>query len=182
MREPTGMSLRLAAASCAALLTVAGCGGDPEPPGTVPSKAAPSPTSSSPSPTPQTIEEEVEAFVRDYYAEFERAAQTNNTRRFMTLMTASCPCYRAVRVIERFRKKGQSTRNAAIQLEMVRVHDVVNRSAQVEVKFVFSRYQVVDRQGRVVTTIPRRSNHFDLSVIEGADGWLVSNVVNLEGE
>lgn len=90
------MSLRLAAALCAALVAVAGCAGDPERPGTVPSKAAPSRTSSSPSASPQTIEEEVEAAVCAYFAELNRASETNDTTRLKTLSSRNCPCYRTV--------------------------------------------------------------------------------------
>jgi len=175
------MSLRLAAALCAGLVAVAGCGGDPEPPGTVPSKAAPSPTSSSPSPTPQTIEEEVEAFVRDYLAELERAAQTNDTARLKSMLTRSCPCFRAVRVINKYKQRGESAPDARISVRSVRVHDVLGRSAQVETRYNISRYNVLDRQGRVITAIPRRPYHVDLSVIASPDGWLISNVVNLQG-
>jgi len=130
MLKPTGMSLRLAAAWCAGLVALAGCAGDPEPPGTVPSKAAPSPTSSSPSPTPQTIEEEVEAFVRDYYAELTRAARTGDASRLRTMTTKGCPCYRAARVIERGAQQGERAVGIEWKIQSLRVHDLTFRTSR----------------------------------------------------
>lgn len=175
------MSLRLAAALCAALVALAGCADDPKQPGKVPSEAAPSPSSSSPSSTRQTIEEQVEAFVREYLTELELAAQTNETDRLKTMVTRTCPCYRAVRVINRYKQRGESAPEARVRLKSIRVHDVLGRSAQVEARYDISRYDVIDRQGKVITTIPRRPYHVDLSVIESPDGWLISNVVDLRG-
>jgi len=175
------MSLRLAAALCAALVAVAGCAGDPERPGTVPSKAAPSPTSSSPSTSPQTIEEEVEAAVRAYFEELNRASETNDTTRLKTLSSRNCPCYRTVRVINQIADDGERLQGLRWELRSLRVHDVLGRTAQVEVKFDTTRHRVVTASGKTVQRVPASSNRQDWSVIEGEDGWIITNIIDLSG-
>lgn len=180
MREPTGTSLRLAAALCAALVALAGCADDPEQPGKVPTKAAPSPTSSSPSPTPQTIEEEVEAAVRAYFAELTRAAQAGDPDRLRGLTAKSCPCYNATRVIMRASQMGGRLDGAEWNVRQIRVHDIAGDTAQAEVKYDVTPYKVVDGSGKILASIKAESSHRDYSVIKGHNGWIITNVVDLE--
>ncbi|MGZ4616104.1 MAG: hypothetical protein ACXV4A_11120, partial [Actinomycetes bacterium] len=87
-----------------------------------------SPAVTTPSPTPSAtpVEAQVEAAVRAYYAELTRAAASSQTARLKTMVTSSCPCYRAVRVIDKNREQGEVTRGFAIDLTSVRVHDVIS--------------------------------------------------------
>jgi hypothetical protein len=108
MGAPTGTLQRLClvvSLSLGLLGLVGGCS-DPDQPSTLPSDT-PTPTSSSASPTPSTPEQEIEAAVRAYYAELQRAAQTNDTSVLKTMSTKGCPCYRPVRVIDRSQASAQ---------------------------------------------------------------------------
>ena len=88
------------------LALLAGCS-DKDEPGTLPK--TPKPSSTSASPTPATPEEEVEAAVRAYYAELTRAAQTNDATVLEDADDYGCPCYRAVKVIKRNEREGETT-------------------------------------------------------------------------
>src|SRR3954466_8045993 len=83
----------------ALMMGAAACSGDPPPAGAV---KTPTPTmhSTTPTPTETPVAEQVETAVRAYYAELTRAAQTNDTSKLKTMLMKSCPCYRAVRVID----------------------------------------------------------------------------------
>jgi hypothetical protein len=170
---------RWAAWALVAGVLVAGCS-DPDQPGTVP-RTSPTPTSSSPSPTPTTVEAQVEAAVRTYYAELTKASSTNDTSTLKTLVARSCPCYRPISVIDRGAAKGERAPDAAWRLRSVRVHDIAGKTAAAEVKYHVTAYDVVDSSGRVLTHIKADESHFDLSLVESAEGWIISNVFDMEG-
>lgn len=179
MRAPTGTLLRLALVVSAALVVVSGCSDEPDKPGTLPSPKA---TSSSASPTPDTPEEQVEAAVRAYYAELTRAAQTNDTTKLRTMTTKGCPCYRAVKVIDRNTREGESTPDASFELTMVRIHDLEGGTALAEVKTRESAYEVVNSSNDVVDRVEAQSTHLDLSLVRSSDGrWIIGNWFNLGG-
>ncbi|MGZ4609691.1 MAG: hypothetical protein ACXV2H_05495, partial [Actinomycetes bacterium] len=86
--------------------------------------SSPAVTTSAPTRSATPVEAQVEAAVRAYYAELTRAAQTNDTTELKRLLNRTCPCYRAVRVIEAGATRGETTPDAAWHLDRVRVHDV----------------------------------------------------------
>lgn len=185
MTAPTGTVYRaalLVACWATAFGGLAGCSEEPGRAGTLPSRtASPTPTTTSASPTPTTVEEQVEAAVRAYYAELTRAAQTNDTTRLKTMVTRGCPCYRPVRVIERGARRGESTPDARWTIRTLRVHDIVGETALVEVRYDVSAYDVVDRSGKVLAHIGKQTSHFDLSLVKGDRGWVIGNLMDLEG-
>ena len=157
---------------------VSGCS-DPDEPSTLPSDT-PTPTNSSASPTPSTPEQEVEAAVRAYYAELQRAAQTNDTSVLKTMSTKGCPCYRPVRVIDRNGKRGLTTPEAVFTVTSVRVHDLEGRSAVAEVKTIDGAYEVLDSQGAVIGEVPAREHFLDLTLVQKEkDRWIVVNEFDL---
>jgi hypothetical protein len=178
MRAPTGTLLRLALVVSAALVVVSGCSDEPDKPGTLPSPKA---TSSSASPTPDTPEEQVEAAVRAYYAELTRAAQTNDTTRLKTMVTRGCPCYRPIRVIEKGAARGEITPNAEWTVHSIRVHDIEGDTALADVHYEVSAYDVVDETGEVLGRVEAQNSRYDLSLIQGPNGWVIGNLFNLEG-
>jgi predicted lipid-binding transport protein (Tim44 family) len=180
MRTPTGKFLRAGLMAVLGLALVAGCTDDPKP-GTV-GTPTPTPVSSSASPTPSTPEAQIEAAVRAYYAELTKAAQTNDTSRLKKLTSRACPCYRPVTVIEAGAKRGETTPEASWSIESVRVHDLEGRSAVAEVKYGVTAYDVIDKDGDVVGSVPARQNHYDLSMVQNRDGhWIIANVFDLAG-
>ncbi|MGH8895336.1 MAG: hypothetical protein ACRDWY_18815 [Actinomycetes bacterium] len=166
-----------------ALVMIAAACSDEEKPGTLPKSTTPAPSSASPSPSATTPEQQVEAAVRTYYAELTRAAQTNDTSQLKTLVHRGCPCYRAVTVIDKNRAEGELTRDIDIELTMVKVHDVIDRTAAAEIKTRDSAYDVVDQSGKVVDHIRAAKTHLDLSLVKSSEGrWIVTNLFNLEGD
>jgi hypothetical protein len=161
-------------------LGAAGCSDDPEKPGTIPT---PSPTESSTAstPTPTPVEAQVEAAVRTYYAELTRAAQTNDASRLKSMVMSSCPCYNAVKIIERNRREGETTPAARFTLRSAKVHDVNAKTAVAEVHYDVGAYDVLSRDGQVKTRIKAQSSHFDLSLLQVEGSWKVANVFDLEG-
>jgi predicted lipid-binding transport protein (Tim44 family) len=162
------------------LLASAACSNDPPPAGTV-RTSTPSVQSSTPTPTATPVEQQVEAAVRAYYAELTRAAQTNDTSTLKTMLRKSCPCYRAVRVIDTGARQGETTPGAKWTLDSVRVHDITGRAAVAEVNYRVSAYDVLDKSGNVIDHIDTRSNHFDLSLVQSGTPWIVANIFDLEG-
>ena len=143
----------------------------------------PTPTSSSASPTPATPEQEIEAAVRAYYAELQRAARTNDTSELRGLTTRQCPCFRPVQVIEGNRKKGRTTPDATFGVTRVRVHNLEGRSAIVEVATSDAAYDVMDSSGTVIGRVSARNHLLDLTVVRDDDGrWIIVNEFDLRGD
>ncbi|MEP6760268.1 MAG: DUF6318 family protein [Sporichthyaceae bacterium] len=170
---------RWAAGALVAAVLVAGCS-DPDQPGTVPRTTPPS-TTMSQSPSPTSTEAQVEAAVRAYYAELNRALQTNNVSKLKQLVDKNCPCYNAVKVIERNATENERTPNASFKLQSVRVHDIAGKTAAAEVEYTVTAYDVLDANDHVVTHIKKQRSHFDLSLILGDSGWILANLFDLEG-
>jgi hypothetical protein len=166
------------------LLGAAACSSDPTPAGSVtPSSPTPSndTPSSSPSPTETPVEQQIEAAVRAYYAELTRAAQTNDTSKLKTMLAKSCPCYRAVRVIDANRRRGETTPDAVFDLVSIRIHDIVASSASAETRTKDSAYSVLDGSGSKIDRIGATRTHLDLALIKGTTGqWTVTNTFDME--
>jgi len=162
-------------------LLLVGCS-DPDEPATFPRTSdSPTPTSSSPSPTPTTPEAQVEVAVRTYYAELNRALQSNDVSDLKPLVDKGCPCYNAVKIIERNSVEKERTPDAAFSLKSVRVHDIFGTTAAAEVKYEVSAYDVIAEDGEIVTRIKAQRSHYDLSLVRTEAGWILANLFNLEG-
>jgi hypothetical protein len=170
---------RWAAWALVAGVLVAGCS-DPDQPGTVP-RTSPTAIINTPSPTPTSTEAQVEAAVRAYYAELTKASSTNDTTTLKKLVARSCPCYQTIAVIDEGAAKGEHAPDAAWRLKHLRVHDIAGKTAAAEVKYHVTAYDVLDASGRVLTHIKADDSHFDLSLVDSAEGWIISNVFDLEG-
>jgi hypothetical protein len=66
-------------------------------------------------------------------------------------------------------------------VDTVRVRDTAENSAEAEVRYRVSAYDVLNRTGRRVGHIDAQRSHLSLSLVKGADGWIIGNVFNLEG-
>ncbi|MGH8894022.1 MAG: hypothetical protein ACRDWY_12070 [Actinomycetes bacterium] len=179
MRAPTGTLRLFALFVVVGLVALAGCSDDPDKPSTLPDDT---PSAVSSSPTPDTPEEQVEAAVRAYYAELTRAAQTNDTSTLREMTTKGCPCYRAVRVINRNESQGERTPDALFEVTFLRVHDIEQGTALAEVKTSDAAYDVLDESDEVVATVDAQTTHVDLSLVKSGGGrWIVGNSFNLAG-
>ena len=170
---------RWAAGALVAAVLVAGCS-DPDQPGTVP-RTTPPPTTMSPNPSPTSTEAQVEAAVRAYYAELTKASSSNDTSALKRLVQRGCPCYQPITVIDKGAARGERAPDAAWKVKSVRVHDVLGKTAAAEVKYHVTAYDVLDASGKVVTHIGPDNSHLDLSLVESSEGWILSNVFDLEG-
>jgi hypothetical protein len=178
----TGTRAVRSLAIVALLLGAAACSGSPPPPGAV-IASTPTPQTSTPAPSPTAtpVDQQIETAVRAYYAELTRAAQTNDTSKLKTMLAKSCPCYRAVRVIDGNRRRGETTPDATFELISVRVHDVVASSASAETRTQDSFYKVFDRSGAAIDRIGATRTHLDLALIKNAAGqWSVTNTFDME--
>ena len=169
---------RWAAVALVATVLLVGCS-DPDQPGTAP-RTTSTPTTSTASPTPTTPEQQVEAAVRTYYAELTKSSLTNDTGTLKNLVARSCPCYQPIVVIDKGAAKGERAPDAEWILRDVRVHDVFGKTAAAEVKFDVTAYDVLDSSGRVLTHIDAKRGHLDLSFVQSAEGWILTNVFDLE--
>jgi hypothetical protein len=181
MRTPAGTrwlrSLAIASWVLAGLL--AGCS-DPQKPASLPTASRSTEATSAPTPTATPVEQQVEAAVRAYYAELTRAIRSGDADTLATLSAKTCPCWGSVQGIRKLASKGQRSPKAQIVLRAVKVHDVIARSAGAEVTYHVSSYDLVDSKGAVVTKVPARSDHIDLSLISMQGRWVLTNVFDLE--
>jgi hypothetical protein len=162
------------------LMGAAACSDGSPTPGSV---KTPTPTmeSSTPTPAETPVEQQVEAAVRAYYAELTRAAQTNDTSKLRTMLMKSCPCYNAVRILDRNTQTGRTTPSAVFRLRSVKVHDLTGKAASAEVRYDVSGYDVLTRNGTVKSHIKAQSSHLDLSLLDVDQAWQVANIFDLEG-
>ena len=179
MRAPTGTLLRAGLTAIVSLALVSGCTDDPKP-GTLKTPTA-TPTSTTASPTPTTPEAQIEAAVRAYYAELTKAAQTNDTSKLAPMVTPGCPCYGAVRGINKARAAGRTTPDASWTINSLRVHDVENGTGLAEVEYTVSSYEVLNAKGNVVADYPETQSHVDLSLVQNDQAWIIGNLFDLEG-
>jgi hypothetical protein len=170
---------RWAAGALVAAVVLAGCS-DPDQPGTVP-RTTPTPSTSSPSPSPTSTEDQVEAAVRAYYAELTRAVQTNDASMLKRMVARACPCYNAVKVVEGHAARGEMSPDTEYTLRSVRVHDVTGKLAAAEVRYRVNAYKVLDSSGNTIADIEAQRSHYDLSLAETKDGWIIVNLFDLEG-
>lgn len=182
---PTGTPARRRSAvlAIAAVLTLvlAACDDAPPKPATLPSNSVSSPQTTSPSSTTLTPEEEVEQFVRDYYAELNRAARTHDVSKLKTMSTKGCPCYKYVRNLRAAEKAGYVTPDIEWRIAKLTVRDVTNVDAVVGVLEELHPYDVLDSDGDVVRRFRLRRANLDYSLIKGANGWFIGNVIDLGG-
>lgn len=164
-----------------AQVLLAACSDEPQKPGTLPTTPSSSPATTSASPTPDTPEEQVEAAVRAYYAELTRAAQTQETSEFKRLVTSGCPCFRVATAIDRIRRLGQATPDAAWTVNKVKVKDLDDKTAVAEVDYSVAAYAVLNDKGLVVDRYPKQRGLVDLSFVLTDRGWIVGNLFDLEG-
>jgi hypothetical protein len=162
------------------VMGAAGCSNGPPPAGAVKS-TTPTVETTTPSPTETPVEQQVEAAVRAYYAELTRAAQTLDTTNLKTLAEASCPCSGSAKSIDSTRKSGHRIPKASWTVRKLRVHDVIARSAGVEVWYRVASYTVLDGNGQVINRFPKRDKHVDLTLLNEGDRWRLSNVFDLGG-
>jgi hypothetical protein len=162
------------------VMGAAACSGDPPPAGAVKS-STPTASSATPTPTPSVtpVDQQIEAAVRAYYAELVRATKTNDTTGLTLLVNKACPCYKSVRTIQDNRRRGRSGPAAHITVDKVDPHDLIGITAGAVVAFRAAAYNLVDRQGNVVTHIRARSYRVDLSFVSTDGAWILHNVFNL---
>ena len=179
MRGPTGTVL-LRCALVAALLALPGCSDDPEQPGTLPTRSqSPEPTSSSA--TPESPEEQIETTMQEYFAATNTAFRTGDVATLRSFTTASCPCRRAVDVIEETVANGGRFENLRYDVQSIRVHDVDSGAALAEVVAKLPPYKVYDGDGDVVENSPGGRLHTDFSLSRSGSGeWIIGNAVNLK--
>lgn len=180
MRVPGTLLPRLALLALLAA-PLAACGGDSEQP-TVLKPQDRASASASPSPSATGPAAEVEAAVRTYYEKLTAAAQSNDTRGLTALVAPACPCAQAIKVIKGNARKGQTTPDAEFVVQSVRPHDIEGGVAVAEVEYQASAYDVLGKNGDVISSIDAHRSHLDLSLVKSAAGtWVVTNVTDLEG-
>ncbi len=181
----TGTALRAGTAVLAGLLAAAGltaCSGSDPQAGHVTDSPTPASSTASPSPSATTPEQQIEAAVRNYYAELTRAAQTQDTTVLATLSTRGCPCFNVVRGIREAKSQGLTSPDAAWTVSTVKVSGAKTRTASAEVEYIVSPYDVLKNDGSVQKHFDQQTGHVDLSMIRGSDSgpWIIGNLFDLE--
>jgi hypothetical protein len=169
---------RWAAWALVAGVLVAGCS-DPDQPGTVP-RTTPTPLTSTPSPTPTSVEAQLEATIRAYFAASNEMFATGEVSKVREFSGASCPCRRISNNVEKVVSEGGRYEGAAYKVTSVNVHDVAGATAAVEVKADVKPYRVIARSGKVIEDSPGGHLHTDYSFVQQGTTWLIVNAVNLK--
>lgn len=182
MPRPSARQLALALALGAVL---AACSDDGDKPQVLPSVTTPSPTpSKSPAPSVSPTGSDasaagVEAFIKSYYAEINRAIETGDVSTLTSYSVPACPCRRLVESI-REKTTGSRIQGGEFTLSTVSPHDVTPTLAGAEVLYDVAKAEVVKSDGRVIETVKAAPGaRDDISVVRYNDRWLVSNVLIL---
>lgn len=146
--------VRVAAAGML-MLTLVACskgearGKKPLPPlSSTPSAAITSPTSPSTSPRSTSPRAAVESFVREYFAEVDKAVATGNTARLLVLTDPRCECRETVGFVDRSYRSG-SVRDLTTTVDRVEFQLLERDEAKVIVRMRASAYDILDETGRV---------------------------------
>ena len=138
------------------------------------------------SPTPSvtaslTPEQQVEAAVRAYYAEVNRALSSGQTTQLAMLSHPQCSCRRLVTYISE-KWEGGALRGARYELKLVKAHPPLGGVLSALVSYSVSAYDVLDRSGRVIEQVEGvEFSQKDVSLQRNAAGNLVfTRVVNLQ--
>jgi hypothetical protein len=179
MRGPTGTVLFRVALVVIAL-TGAGCSDDPPEPGGLPSNN-PSPSSTSSSPTPATPEEQVEATMRAYFAEFNEAFKTGDVSDLRGYSTSGCPCRDSADRIEETVAEGGRFEGVHYEVRSIEVHDLEGQTALAEVIAEVPPYKIYDGAGKVSEDSKGGRLHTDYSLVQQDSGeWIIGNSMDLE--
>ena len=179
MRGPTGTVL-LGVALVAIALTGAGCTDDPPKAGRLPSDR-PSPTSTSASQTPDTPEEQVEATMRAYFAEFNEAFKTGDVSELRDFSTSGCPCRDSADRIEKTVAGGGRYEGVQYDVRSIEVHDIEGQTALVEVIAKVPPYKIYDGAGKITEDSEGGRLHTDYSLVQQGSGeWIIGNSMDLE--
>lgn len=160
-----------------ALTLLAGCesgSGSPSPTPTPPGSSSASPSSSPAA--------EAEAAVRAYYAEINRAASTGQVTELERRIKPECSCARLVRYIEQKWAAG-SLRGAVFTVQKAEARTATDSSAQVIISYSVTRYQVLDRAGKVTETVAAvPSTSAEVRLAREETRWVVTEVLGLGGK
>ncbi len=166
-----GIGLALATAAL-----LAGCSS-----GTTQARALPTPsrTSVSPSPSP-TVEQQVEAAVREYFDAANHALATGDTTHLESLSLPGCGCRELVAFVKKTYASGLRPKSAAFEVGAVLVHDLVGATAAATAEVGMDEYDDVDSAGHVVMHYPAHHGNQDLSLVQHGVRWVISNAVRLD--
>jgi hypothetical protein len=168
---------RWAAGALVAAVVLAGCS-DPDQPGTVP-RTTPTPATSMPSPTPTSVEAQLEATIRAYFAASNEMFSTGEVAKVREFSSKSCPCRKISNSVEKVVSEGGRYEGTAYEVTSVNVHDVAGATAAVEVKADVKPYKVIAGSGKVIEDSPGGQLHTDYSFVQQGTTWLIVNAVNL---
>lgn len=178
-----GSSARQVALTFAVGAVVAGCSSDGDKPQTLPT-IPPSPTAATPTPSAAASTAasaaSVEAFIKSYYNEINRAIRTGDPTKLATYSTPACPCRRLVTSVKE-KSTGSSIRGGKFTLRSVAPHDVTPTLAGAQVLYDVEKAEVVKSDGHILETIPAAPNaRDDISMVLYGGHWLISNVLILK--
>jgi hypothetical protein len=91
----------------------------------------------------------------------------------------SCPCRQITRSVARVIRNGGKYEGSRYRVVSLRVHDIRNKTAAVEVTALVPPYKVVNGSGDVIEDSPGGRLHTDFSLSIQGERWVVTNAVNL---
>ncbi len=177
-----GSSARQVALLLAAGAVVAGCSGDGDKPQSLPTLSAPATAASqtpSASASPAASAAGVEAFIKSYYDEINRAIQSGQVSALRALSSPSCGCRQLADFIEHG-NGGPNVTGGRFTIVAIRTHDFSLSLSKAEVTYDVAAAVIRNGSGQVVRRLPPyNSAKDDISVVRQGDGWLIAEVVEL---
>jgi len=182
MPRPSARQLALALALGAVL---AACSDDGDKPQVLPSVSTPSPTpSQSPAPSVSPTGSDasaagVEAFIKSYYAEINKAISTGKVDSLRQLSVPGCGCRQLVDFIANG-NGGPNVTGGRFAIRDIATHDVTATLAGAKVTYDVAAAEIHDSSGRVVKRLPAyTAAQDDISIVRHGSAWLVAEVVEL---
>jgi hypothetical protein len=165
-----------AGALVAALVLTAACSDAPGKPAVLPTASSTSSSTSTSTPIARDPRAEVEAFVRAYYAEVNRALVSGRTENLARYSTSDCSCRRLIAYIDSKFAGGKTLRNARFELSGFEVIDVTSQRADVGFVISAPAYEVLDGAGRVVERIDSNSAEEVMTLLKRDQSWVVVTI------
>ena len=190
----------LLVAATAAVLTVAGCGGSPEPPAvsdpepttssTQAPEPTPAPTSAPPSPavtttggprnviSPKAIDPavaaEAKSFVQTFIKTIDQASVTGKFDAIKKLYTDACTgCRSNVRTLERVYDDGGRIEGGSYTNPRLTVGDSSGGTVLIAVDSTIAAYKIFNAAGKVVQNEPAKADVSTFFVRKDSNGWRV---------
>ncbi len=134
-----------------------------------------------PLPTTGTVEAQVEATVRRYFSEINRAARTGDTSVLHKIVDKGCPCWEMVRSLDEYGSAGERS-DIRYVVDGVQFQEHRGDLARVTVHARHNAYSIKTPSGVLTGSGPAETLRAEYVAAQGPANWLLTSAFNLDHE